>query len=218
MTSSDPMRTYYAERAPEYDRIYAKPERQADLRSMERWVAEALGGRAVLEVACGTGYWTQFIAPVATRMLSLDAAPETMRIAEGRVAPGKVEFMVGDAYALPQTRRGFDAGFAGFWISHVPKSRLAAFLSGLHAALDARARVVLLDNRFVAGSSTAISECDAEGNTYQTRTLADGSAHRVLKNFPTESELREATAGMCRDFRYREWQYYWAIEYEVGAT
>jgi hypothetical protein len=34
-------------------------------------------------------------------------------------------------------------------------------------------------------SNTPISRRDADGNTYQRRTLDDGSVHEVLKNFPT---------------------------------
>src|SRR6185436_2754886 len=83
----DRMQRYYADRAPEYDSIYAKPERQADLRAIEAWLAATLRGCTVLEIACGTGHWTQFIAPVAAGVVALDAAPETIRIAESRVPP-----------------------------------------------------------------------------------------------------------------------------------
>jgi demethylmenaquinone methyltransferase/2-methoxy-6-polyprenyl-1,4-benzoquinol methylase len=31
------MQDYYAARAREYDEVYRKPERQADLREIERW-------------------------------------------------------------------------------------------------------------------------------------------------------------------------------------
>ena len=211
------MQSYYADRAPEYDSVYAKPERQADLRLIEAWLPEVFRGRTVLEIACGTGYWTQFIAPVATEVVALDASPETMQIAKERVPPGKVEFVVGDAYALPDLGRKFAGGFAGFWHSHVPKSRVREFLRGLHARLEPGAKVVLLDNLFVAGSSTPISERDDEGNTYQTRKLRDGTTHRVLKNFPTESELRSITEGLCSELRYRTWQHYWAVEYVAHA-
>ncbi len=212
------MQDYYAARAAEYDRIYLKPERQADLRNIERWLPGVFAGKSVLEVACGTGYWTQFLAPVASRILALDAAPETLQIAQARVPPGKVEFVVGDVYALPPVATGYESGFAGFWFSHVPKTRIREFLCGFHRALAPGAKVVFLDNRFVAGSSTALAARDADGNTYQVRNLDDGSSYRVLKNFPTEAELRQATEGLVADFRLREWPYYWALEYVVAAS
>lgn len=204
---------YYAARAPEYDRVYQKPERQADLRRIEGWLPQVVAGRAVLEVACGTGYWTQFLVPAVPRMLAVDASPEALRIARARVPSDTVSFAIGDAYALPSRAASFDAAFSGFWLSHVPRSRLPDFLAGLRAALAPGAKVVFLDNRYVAGSSSPICASDREGNTYQERRLADGSSHRVLKNFPSEQDLRAAVGASALGLRYLEWDYYWALEY-----
>src|SRR5215471_18282283 len=170
------IRAYYAARAAEYDGVYRKPERQADLRAIERWLPSKCVAANVLEIACGTGYWTQFMAPVALRVTALDAAQEMLSIARGRVADRNVEFRIGDAYDLPR-HADFDLAFAGFWFSHVPNARQREFVSGLNAALRPGARVVLLDNRYVEGSSTPIAERDDDGNAYQARTLRDGSTH-----------------------------------------
>ncbi|HEY0884175.1 MAG TPA: methyltransferase domain-containing protein [Ramlibacter sp.] len=211
------MHDYYASRAPEYDRVYLKPERQSDLDAIRRWLPPLFAGKSVLEVACGTGYWTQYLAPVASGVLAVDASPETLRIARTRVAPGAVEFVLGDAYRLPAAAHSCQSAFAGFWFSHIPKDRVREFLTNLHQALVPGAKVVFLDNRFVEGSSTPISERDAPGNTYQVRRLADGSNHRVLKNFPSSSELRDAIEGIGVDFKLHEWKYFWALEYAVAA-
>lgn len=210
------MQNYYAARATEYDKVYAKPERQADLRQMECWLPSVLAGRSVLEVACGTGYWTQFFAPHCTRVVAVDSAEETIQVAKSRVLPQTVEFVVGDAYSLPPQPSRLSAGFAGFWWSHIPRARVAEFLRGLHAALEPGATVVFLDNRFVPGSSTPITEQDAEGNTYQTRLLSDGTAHRVLKNFPSERDLVAAVSPFAAWQRYHEWEYFWALEYATS--
>jgi demethylmenaquinone methyltransferase/2-methoxy-6-polyprenyl-1,4-benzoquinol methylase len=212
------VKDYYAARAPEYDRIYRKPERQQDLRQIEQWLPPIFAGASVLEVACGTGYWTQFIAPQASEVVAVDAAPDTMRIARERVKQGKVEFVEGDAYALAMSGRRFARGFAGFWFSHVPKSRVREFLLGFHAVLEPGATVVLLDNLYVEGSSTPISGCDEEGNTYQTRRLDSGATHRLIKNFPSEEELRDATAGLATQLHYQTWQYYWALRYVTAPA
>ncbi len=204
---------YYAARAPEYDAIYLKPERQADLRAIEAWLPPIFAGRHVLEVACGTGYWTQFIAPRAASVLAVDAAVETLRVAEARMPKGKVQFIVGDAYALPASEPRCDAGLAVHWLSHVPKGRIGEFLAGLNRVLRPGAKVVMIDNLFVEGSSTPISEHDAEGNSWQARPLADGSTHRVLKNFPSQHELRSIASGAGTDIAYTAWRHYWALQY-----
>ena len=93
-------------------------------------------------------------------------------------------------------------------------------VNGCGIARDAAgrgAKVILLDNLFVSGSSTPIAETDAEGNTYQLRKLQDGSSHRVLKNFPSEVELQAALMGIGAAGKYQVWQHYWAFEYTAAA-
>lgn len=181
---------YYAKRAAEYERFYAKPERQEDLAALRARLTRLFAGRRLLELACGTGWWTEAIAPSAASVTALDYNEEVLTIARGKHYPaGRVSFATADAYALPDLGRVHDALFAGFWWSHVRLARLDAFLSGAVGALAPGAQVAFLDNRYVEGSSTAISRTDADGNTYQTRRLDDGSTHEVLKNFPTGAEL-----------------------------
>jgi demethylmenaquinone methyltransferase/2-methoxy-6-polyprenyl-1,4-benzoquinol methylase len=72
---------YYARRAPEYEQIYHRPERQQDLRKLEQLVTQAFCGLDVLEIACGTGYWTQFIAKQARSVLATDCNREVIDIA-----------------------------------------------------------------------------------------------------------------------------------------
>jgi demethylmenaquinone methyltransferase/2-methoxy-6-polyprenyl-1,4-benzoquinol methylase len=193
------MADYYAARAAEYERVYAKPERQADLRALEAWLPGVFAGRRVLEVAAGTGWWTVHGARDAALWLATDLNPETLAVARAKPAlPRCVRFATADAYTLaelgPPADRRFDAAFAGFWWSHVPKARLAGWLDALFVHLEPGAPVVFIDNRYVEGSSTPIAEVDAEGNSWQHRRLADGSRHRVLKNHPTRAEV-EAVLG-----------------------
>src|SRR5438874_1226808 len=156
-------------------------------------------GRRVLEVACGTGYWTVLVARTAAALVATDAVDEPMQIARAKeYGPHSVRFEIADAYALDPALGRFDAAMAIFWWSHVPRSRIGAFLSSLHARLEPGARVLHMDNSYVDGSSPPIAERDAEGNTYQLRRLADGSENRVLKNFPTEAQLRADLAPDAR--------------------
>lgn len=209
------MHDYYAARASEYDRIYQKPERQPDLAALKKWLPGQFADARLLEVACGTGYWTQFIAPVAAEIVAVDTSVETMDIARSRVPANKVKFIVGDAYRLPTDQGMFNAGFAGFWFSHVPRTRQREFLVGLGARLRPGAKVILIDNLYVIGSSQPIFETDAEGNTYQMRVLDDGSTHRVLKNFTTESDLLLLLAGLGKEARFTRFGHFWAFQYVV---
>jgi demethylmenaquinone methyltransferase/2-methoxy-6-polyprenyl-1,4-benzoquinol methylase len=210
------MQAYYAARAREYERIYAKPERQADLRKLETLIPEHFAGRGVLEIACGTGYWTQHIARTARSILATDLTEETLEVARTKNLPeSKVRFATADAYNLPAEKGPFEGAYAGFWWSHMRRAECRAFVSSLSRCLAPGAVVVLMDNQFVAGSSTPISRTDGEGNTWQERKLDDGSTHEVLKNFPTEAQLMDQVAGFGVKGRYVALDYYWLFSFEA---
>jgi demethylmenaquinone methyltransferase/2-methoxy-6-polyprenyl-1,4-benzoquinol methylase len=210
-----PLETYYAARAREYERIYAKPERQADLRQVEHMLPTFFAGRRVLEIACGTGYWTPFLARRARGVVAVDVNPETLEVAsEKPLPPKRVRFCVADAHDLSEELGSFDAAFAGFWWSHILLQDRGRFLGSLDGRLLAGAKVLFLDNFFVEGSSTPIDRRDPEGNTYQRRRLDDGSEHVVLKNFPSEAELRADIAPFGHNLQFTALQYYWLLSYE----
>ena len=213
------LREYYARRASEYERVYAKPERQGDLARLTTLVRDTLRGHDVLEVACGTGYWTRMIAQIAHSVVATDGTPETIAVAQPKEYPrGPVRFEVADAFALGDVGGPFTAGFAGFWWSHVPRERLAAFLESLHRTVGLRGLIVVADNLYVEGSNNPIVRRDDHGNTYQHRTLDSGQEFEVLKNFPTEAELRGVIQDHAWDVSVTSFTYYWCMTYRVAGT
>ena len=211
------MREYYARRAEYYERVYFKPERQTDLRAMEAWLPSMFKGRRVLEVACGTGWWTVHGARDSAAWSATDLNPETMALARAKAMPACVQFATVDAYTLaelgPQT---FDAAFTGCWWSHVPLARLPGWLALLHSRLEPGAPVVILDNSFVQTSSTPLTRRDAEGNTYQNRTLDDGSVHEVLKNFPKPHDAFAMLGPRAREPKWINHEHYWILTYQLA--
>jgi demethylmenaquinone methyltransferase/2-methoxy-6-polyprenyl-1,4-benzoquinol methylase len=207
---------YYAKRAAMYEQVYDKPERQHELEWLRHRVPEIFRGRTVLEVACGTGYWTQFIAREAARVHACDINEAVLEIAREKPIPaGRVSFFKADAVTLEGAPAGCTAAFAGFWWSHVKKSDLAKFVANLSAKLAPGAVVAILDNRYAEGSSTAISRRDAEGNTYQMRPLPNGEEYEVLKNFPTPEELAEAVRPVAREAHLETLTYYWLLVFTI---
>ncbi|MBC7942231.1 MAG: class I SAM-dependent methyltransferase [Chitinophagaceae bacterium] len=211
------MQAYYARRAAIYERVYFKPERQADLRAIEAGLPAMFAGRSVLEIACGTGWWTVHGAHDAAAWLATDLNPETMALARAKPLPACVSFAQVDAYTLAElSDTCFDAAFAGCWWSHVPRARLPGWLDLLHRRLAPGARVVFLDNSFVQTSSTPLSRRDAAGNTYQNRVLDDGSVHEVLKNFPTFDEAAAVLGPRARQMRWVDHTHYWVLSYALA--
>lgn len=122
---------YYRRRAPEYDAVYAKPERQDDLRRLRSTLVELVRDQRVLEVAAGTGYWTAALTTTARSVLATDLTEETLAVAREREYPGNVSFRVADAYRLDEVGGEFDVVFAGFFWSHVLRAEAADFLRKL---------------------------------------------------------------------------------------
>jgi len=108
-----------------------------------------------------------------------------MQIARAKVyGRGNVVFQTADAYALSEALGRFDAAFAGFWWSHVPRERVADFVRSLHARLEPGAPVLLLDNRSVEGHSTPLVASDAAGNTYPGPPPCRRQRHPHREEFP----------------------------------
>jgi demethylmenaquinone methyltransferase/2-methoxy-6-polyprenyl-1,4-benzoquinol methylase len=213
MSTESLMVSYYADRAKEYERVYQKPERQDNLQQLRSFVESTFAGTYVYELACGTGYWTEILSRSAASIVATDINEEGLAVARSKRMGQKVTFHIEDAYALPSSSRQFNAGLSVFWWSHVPKARLHGFLRGFHRMLSPGARVVFIDNAYVEGISTPISRTDKHGDTYQMRRLDDSSTHEVLKNFPTDSELRAAVEDLASDVRVEFLEYYWILSY-----
>src|SRR4051812_8289667 len=126
------LQSYYDKRAREYERIYDKPERQAELAWLRERIPRLFRNRTVLEIACGTGYWTQFIALAARHVHASDINDSVIEIArEKPLPPARVTFHRADALTLQGAPDGCDAAFAGFWWSHVKRGDLPLFVKEL---------------------------------------------------------------------------------------
>jgi SAM-dependent methyltransferase len=206
---------FYARLGPARVDDYRKPERQADLAVLHQRVPEVLGGHRVLELACGTGYWTRRIAGAAASVLATDIDPRIIDVARtGDWAGKEVAFAVADAFdPAPAIGKGasFSACFAGLWWSHIKRQDQAAYLERLRGLLGKDALLVLLDSVHVEGSSLPIARTDLEGNTFQIHTLSDGRRPEIIKNFPTDSALRKKLAASVKDIRIARLEHFWML-------
>ena len=188
-----------------------------DVRRIEEWLPSLLRGRRILEIACGTGYWTQFLAPAAAGIV---ASTARRRRCESRASACRRQ-----TYRSPWETRTRPSGTAGRSTPPSPASgsltsrrngRPSSSLRSTVAAARSEGRVPRQSVR--RRQLFADSERDERGNTYQSRRLSDGSVHRVLKNFPSETQLHALVAnGLGCSPRYTRWSYFWAFEYRVPA-
>jgi len=214
MQPNEELTTYYAQRAAEYEAIYSKPERQPDLRTAHQILQDIFSGKSVLEIACGTGYWTQFIARKAIQIKATDINESVLEIARSKEYPSNnVHFSQADLYEIqPDTHT--NALFAGFIWSHIKLEQLAHFIEKINSLVLPGGMVVFMDNLFVPGSSTPISKRDTSGNTFQLRHLKDGASFLVLKNFPERKDLEALLNGKGKIIQYISLQYFWICVYQ----
>ena len=203
---------FYAKHAPHHDAIYEAPERQDDLEEMIERVADLLDGHTVLELACGTGYWTAVLAEAADAVLATDINPEMLALGQARGLPAdKVQWCQVDAFDLPADLGDFTAVFIGFWWSHVKRDQQDKFLAQLRARVGKDVLLVLLDDVYVEGSSPTVARTDLDGNTYKIETAPDGERYEIPKTYPSDSGLRKRLANATREIRITRLEFYWLL-------
>lgn len=205
--------TYYRDRAKEYEKVYLIPEEQEDLARSVKLFQELFHKKNVLEIACGTGYWTEQISLSANSIFATDINETVIEIARARKEFDNVVFEVKDMYDLkPSTI--YDALFGGFIWSHIPLQELGNFLFTLTKFLKPDAIIAFIDSKPVKNTihdANRITKTDEHGNTFQTRTLENGSSHLVLKNFPSRDLLIEKLSAFSSDINYIDLDNYWIV-------
>jgi demethylmenaquinone methyltransferase/2-methoxy-6-polyprenyl-1,4-benzoquinol methylase len=144
-----------------------------------REVAEALDAFRptgdVLELACGSGMWTQRLLGHATSVTAVDAAPEMLAVAAARFG-GSVRLIEANLFDWTPDRR-YDVVFFAFWLSHVPLKRFESFWSLVADCLKPDGRVFFVDDAY----RTPDELIDGASSSTIRRRLEDGTGYRIVK-------------------------------------
>jgi SAM-dependent methyltransferase len=206
---------YYRRRAPEYDETSIECLESAGRHYAS--LVKRLGPKGdVLELACGTGLWTQHLAAWAVSLTALDSSPEMVDFARARVREPAAKFVIADLFAWQPEQR-FDTIFFGFWLSHVPPQRFRAFWQLLDRCLAPQGRVLFIDegppraaqehpDRCLALKGGEVTVDDGPINPEPEsspvpvvkRRLRDGTIHEIVKVFYDPDDL-------VRDLRAMGW-------------
>jgi ubiquinone/menaquinone biosynthesis C-methylase UbiE len=180
------VKTYYDQRAPEYDDwwlgrgLFADRDRPGwndELHVLEQVIAD-LPPKRTLDVACGTGYLTRHLRG---EVVGLDASERMLELARGQ-APS-AEFVRGDALSLPFADGTFERVFASYFYCHLEADERARFL--------AEARRVAPELVIVA----SVHRDDKPTERWEERRLKDGSIWTVYKRVFTAERLAAELAG-----------------------
>jgi ubiquinone/menaquinone biosynthesis C-methylase UbiE len=193
-------RAYYRARATEYDEWWQRRGRfdrgSAMSDEWDRQVSEVAAALEafdatgeVLELAGGTGWWSQRLARTADRLTVVDSSPETLDLNRKRVGRSDIEYIVTDLFSW-QPQRTYDVVFFFFWLSHVPRQRFSAFWSLVQTCLAPSGRVFVIDNRNPDRSDFEDAYVVRGGPELDLRRLHDGSQYQVVEIFYEPEELR----------------------------
>lgn len=186
---------YYRARAGEYDEWWQRLGRyDHGPEATQRWFAEVAEVEAalesarlagdLLELACGTGWWTERLARTARSLHCVDASPEAIALNRARLAGAGLpppDYEVADLFAW-QPARAFDAVFFSFWLSHVPDTLFDRFWALVASSLKPGGRVFFVDSAQTETSGTRDHRRPNEAGV-RARKLNDGRAFRVVKIF-----------------------------------
>lgn len=207
------MMTYYKERAAEYDEwFYRQGRYDRGSESNARWFAEVeevshaldelkMEGD-VLELAPGTGIWTEKLVRMAATITAVDASAEMIEVNRAKVASGRVTYLQADLFNW-RPERTYDAVFFGFFISHVPLERLDTFLASVATMVRPGGKVFFVDGRREQSSTAVNHQLPDQDSQVMVRKLNDGRAFEIVKNFydPADLTARCTRAGLDIDVR-----------------
>jgi 2-polyprenyl-6-hydroxyphenyl methylase/3-demethylubiquinone-9 3-methyltransferase len=114
---------------------------RAEARHRNPWIAELIGERPreVLDVGCGAGFLANYLAACGHRVTGLDTSGEALAIARRHDRTHRVDYLAGDACALPFPDASFDAVCAMDLLEHVAEP---------HRVVAEAARVLRPGGRF----------------------------------------------------------------------
>ena len=219
---------YYRSRAPEYDEWFRRDGRYDHGESnTQQWLEETaalgqvLAARApfgrVLELAPGTGWWTEQLLPGATSITAVDASEEMIEHNRRRTRSDVIEYVHSDIFDWEPTQ-AYDLVFFSFWLSHVPPSRFEGFWELVRRSLAPGGRVLFFDSA-TDSRGTARDQPVEPRRITQERRLNDGRTFEIFKVYyaPTELERELARLGWAVDVRGTARFFIWGTGSPTGT-
>ncbi|MBE7470691.1 MAG: class I SAM-dependent methyltransferase [Anaerolineae bacterium] len=212
-------KAYYRARAQEYDewfyrrgRYHHGPEHtqkwEAEAAEVRQALAEANLTGQVLDIAAGTGIWTQELIKTADHVTALDSSEEMVALNRARLQSDKVTYTLTDLFYW-QPVMAYDGIFMGFWLSHVPPALLYDFIGTVAGALKPGGKLFFVDS-LPEPTSTAkdmmegvakklaqretTSQVAGQENATMTRRLNDGREFQVVKVYYLPDDLADRLA------------------------
>ncbi|CAN5176191.1 hypothetical protein BH09PAT1_BH09PAT1_0940 [soil metagenome] len=209
---------YYSKRAQEYEAIYHRdiPIRLKEQDSIGKEIKKFFQKKYVLELACGTGYWTKYLLGSADKVLATDINVTMLEIASQRMREPEIQFLIGDAYNPPVSFPQFNGAMAHCWLSHIPKRKIPEFLDSMHGVLKENASVMFMDTVYRKELGGKLIKKKGSEDTWKRRTLENKEEFDILKNYYTKEELLNLFAAYSDDVSVTYLTHFWIVKYTLS--
>jgi demethylmenaquinone methyltransferase/2-methoxy-6-polyprenyl-1,4-benzoquinol methylase len=165
---------------------------QADLDEATQWLDRLPLSGEIVELAAGTGWWSPLLAQKGQLWL-YDASEEPLERARDRLVAHRLQAHIHVRDAWEEPDRQVDGVFSGFWLSHVPRARLSAFLALARRWLRPGGTFAFIDSRPDPESGAA--DHPRQTDDLSVRRLADGREFTIPKVYYEPAELESALLG-----------------------
>jgi len=200
-------KAYYRVRAGEYDEWFLRQGRydhgldfrarwQREVQEVRDALARFRPAGKTLELAGGTGWWTEQLVGYANHITVVDASAEVLALNAARVPDPRVRRLQADLFAW-EPDDAYDVVFFSFWLSHVPPERFDGFWAMVRSALAPGGRVFFVDSLRTELSTASDHVLPDEDDVVAERKLNDGSRYSIYKVFydPARLQARLASLG-----------------------
>ena len=205
---------YYQARALEYDEWFLRQGRyDRGLEHKKKWFDEVDQVRhsldqfkptgSVLEIACGTGLWTQQLLRCAQSITALDAVKEVLELNEKRLQSPRVKYIHANIFNWQPEER-YDVVFFSFWLSHVPPQYFEEYWKKVRQTLKPKGRVFFVDSKYEQTSTARDHELGEANAGTVKRLLNDGRDYRIVKIFYDCEELEKRLCRLGWDVKINE--------------
>ena len=213
MTKDKSITEYYRARAGEYEQIYYRkvPERRQEIKDHCSYLEKIAKNKAVLDLACGTGYWTKISGNTAKEVVASDIVIEMINQAKLKECVSPVDFVISDLHQPPFAPKSFDLITLGFWLSHEPKQNYDQLFDSISSPLREDGLIWMIDNNPPAeGPRSDSVGSDEHGNNLKTRRLEYGNEFVIIKNYFSQEQLTQILSQkfVIRDLIHQP--YYWS--------
>jgi SAM-dependent methyltransferase len=189
-------RKYYDARAAEYDDAYERTARydrgatnnsewHAEMAQLARAFDALTWSGDVVELAAGTGFWTERLVPRAQSLAVIDGSAAMLAANRKRLgaASERVRYQVADLLAW-RPARSWDVCVFAFWLCHVPDDRVATFLGAVADSLRPGGVVCIVEKAVATEPETE----------REVRTLNDGRRFTIIEHPRPPATLIHACA------------------------